>query len=137
MPHVAERLILALLLAEGVLPRLVAMLATKTQQMLPIIVTAILVVVLLLQTRVAVLVIVALAAAEIVKWRLAHPSVGVVALSGTSAKLTPIIGVEVMPLQTVNHMLIMQGEYFHLGRVFRYRQSSPCWKPGWRVQGRT
>jgi hypothetical protein len=94
------------------------------------------IVVLLLPTTVAVLVIVALA--EIVKERLAHLSVGLVALSGTSAKLMLTIGVVFMSLQTVNHMLILLGEYFHLlWRVFRYRQSSPCWKPGWRVQGRT
>ena len=102
----------ALLLAESVLLWLEAMLATKAQQMLPIKVTAKIVVVLLFPTVVT-------APAELVKGRLAHVSVNVVLLP------LPIIRV-----------VTVQGEHFHLRRVFRYRQSSPCWKPGWRVHGR-
>ena len=121
MPHVAERLLLnqqALLLAKGLPIKLGAVLGIKSQLMLPIKVKAKPVVVLLLLTVVAVLVTVALA--EIVNVSLAH--------AGPSAMLQQQpIGV------VVNHMLILQGEYFHLRRVLRYRQSSHCWKPGWRM----
>ena len=97
----------ALLQVEAGPLRQVALLAI----ILPIKVTANIVVVLLLLPTVAA-VPVTMALAEIVK-----------ALLQTSAMLAIITGVVVS-------LLILQEEYFHLRRVFRYRQSSHCWKPG-------
>ena len=119
VPNVAVILVTqALLQAEGMPIRLGAALAIKAKQRLPTKVTVkVVVAVLLLPTVVAVHATVALA--EIVR-----------GLSQTSAVL-PIIGL------VASHMVILQEEHLHLRRVFRHRQSSHCWKPGWRVQGKT